>query len=285
MIRYAFAGEWLKLLCNQGAAFWAFLFTPLVALTLGLGKELFFRFGGAYVSAAQTGLDMRTDLARATLEGFGQASAPLTQVFCLIGAATIFAGEYQWETWRLIVTRQERTTILGAKIAVFFIGCLACTAFIGLAGLTSGVLSGILEGFQSHELEGQSRLIAKVIGAWATCVLDIMQLGAVAAIVAVVSRSTFATFVVPLALYLVQILVVSRLADAGALHPSYALTMALPNYASGVIQLYLSSARDIRSELVQPFAAFVAGCSLLVWNIAGFGIAAVVFCKQDLNRG
>ena len=38
--------------------------------------------------------------------------------FVLIGAATIYAGDYRWETWRLISARNTRSNLLAGKVVV-----------------------------------------------------------------------------------------------------------------------------------------------------------------------
>ena len=114
MLADALSSESYKFVRNRPVLFWGFLFAPLVGLVIGLGSELYFKR-----QLHDAGFVLATDVAREALNGLVQAASPLTQLMCLIGAASLFAGEYRWETWRLITPRNSRPGLLTAKALVY----------------------------------------------------------------------------------------------------------------------------------------------------------------------
>ena len=146
MIRHALAGEWMKFWRNRPAAFWAFQFTPLLALAIGLSGEFLFRLHADRLSS----LGVQSSLSQQAAAAFGDAASPLTQLFCLVGVATLFAAEHQWGTWRLLVTRQPRATVMLAKICVYLAGCVICTGGIGAAGVLSAIVGRVVD----HRMDG-----------------------------------------------------------------------------------------------------------------------------------
>jgi len=66
----------------------------------------------------------------------------------LIGAfiAVVFAGEYGWNTWKLIVPHRSRTTLIGAKYAVSLTLIYAAFLLAALIMMTMGWLEDVLTG-------------------------------------------------------------------------------------------------------------------------------------------
>ena len=67
-------------------------------------KAAQFTVNGETVSMAPSGeLNLLTSL----LDPAGDITNPLIFAFLLIGAATVYAGDYRWETFRLISSPQQ----------------------------------------------------------------------------------------------------------------------------------------------------------------------------------
>jgi ABC-type transport system involved in multi-copper enzyme maturation permease subunit len=282
MIRSALAGEWMKFWRNRPAAFWAFQFTPLLALGIGLSGEFLFRLHADRMSS----LGAQSPLSQQAAAAFGQAASPLTQLFCLVGVATLFAAEHQWGTWRLLVTRQPRAAVMLAKICVYVAGCVLCTGGIGAAGILSAIASRVID----HRMDGLWNetwwiASARVVGAWIASVLELLVGGAVAAAAAILLRSTVATLLAPLLLGAAQLLITSRLSSDAAFHPTAAVLVGLPGQSARVLQLFIAGAHDMNGATIGAASALLATASLVGWAAAGFGAALWLFEKRDLARG
>ena len=114
MLADAIAAERYRLLRDRSSLFWGFLFVPAVSLALGLLTDLFVRarFRGPIPGGT-------TDLAARLLKTLDGGASPFVALFLLIGAAAIVAGDYRWETWRLLTPRNSRANLLAAKLIVF----------------------------------------------------------------------------------------------------------------------------------------------------------------------
>src|SRR5262245_15391269 len=107
----AIRAEVFKLTRNRSALFWAFGLTPAATLVLGIDAE-----SAARLMSARLALAMPVISAA---DGFGAAGNPLVMLLFIVGAGILFAGEYRWQTWRIILPRSERASLILAKFAVF----------------------------------------------------------------------------------------------------------------------------------------------------------------------
>ena len=83
---------------------------------------------------------------RFAYDGLGTMQSSIFQIFAIVGAAILFAGEYRWETWRAILPRNDRTAVMFAKLLVFALAIaasiLACGIGRWLVGLYDAMLTG-----------------------------------------------------------------------------------------------------------------------------------------------
>ena len=114
MLADAIAAERFRLWRNRISLFWGFAFAPLVAMLFSMAIDMFTR-----VILHRTIPGETTDLANRAMGAVAGASGPITALFLLIGAAAIFAGDYRWETWRLVTPRNSRVSLLAASLIVF----------------------------------------------------------------------------------------------------------------------------------------------------------------------
>lgn len=279
MLTDAIAAEAFKLRKNLRILFWGFLFIPLLALAAGLAGE--------FVFEARLPLELRDpDLARPVLNAFRDAASPLTILFCLIGASVLFAGEYRWETWRLMAPRNTRVSHLAGKVAVYAGACLLTVLLVGLAGVLAALAGGLSSGpgLAWRAGEGWLGQLAGYVGiSW----LMLLQAGAVAALAGVATRSMMAALMVPLGLGIGQAILhaqtaASSLADPGAIEAWRLL--ALPSLSGDVIRAWLGGQAMLPGQAVPAELAMVGLACLLAWLVAGFGGAAALFRWQDLSK-
>lgn len=187
MIAQAFRAEVFKLLRNRWTFFWAFGFMPLFALLTGIAEETLARaYAGDPLPYANP--------VRYAYDGLSTMQASVFQLFAIVGAAILFAGEYRWETWRAILPRNDRTAVLIAKLAVFALALAACLMACSLARFAVGLYDAMLTG----KADWPSNPLPAMLTGFGAAFLQLMVTGALAMFVAVVSRSLMAAIVAPL---------------------------------------------------------------------------------------
>ncbi len=275
MIAQALASEWLKLSKNRWTMFWAWGFIPALALLTGILIETFSRTtpGGAILGAAAP--------VSATLDGLGAYGNVVVRLFPIAGAATLFAGEYRWETWRAILTRNGRTAIMLAKLCVFAVAAAISILLCGAAGLLTGLYEGALFGNFIWPSVGASAVILALRVGFAASFLQLMATVGVVMLIAMLSRSMIAAIIGGVGVFLVcdllSVYMRVRL-------PSASEIMALlPNIAGEALrQLASGIAGDpdaLGLHLALPGAAALTLCCVVL-----SAAAIYLFRRQDLSR-
>src|SRR5581483_12138693 len=116
MLADAFAAELYKLLRNRSTWFWGFCAAPLGVLLFNLALDTYIKEHMHVLP----GLDM----GRQIVTALGLAGSSFVQIFFAAGAAAIFAGEYRWESWRLLTPRNSRVNLMAAKFLVYMLFCV-----------------------------------------------------------------------------------------------------------------------------------------------------------------
>jgi ABC-2 type transport system permease protein len=268
VIANAISAEIFKLLRNRWSFLWAFAAMPAFALLSGLAEETITR---AYVGDP---LPYANPVFNAYM-GLGSMQSSIFQIFAIVGAAILFAGEYRWETWRAILPRNARTSIMLAKLAVFAIAIAASIIACGLARFLVGLYDAGLTGEADWP---PSPWLGLLIG-FASAFLQVMVTAALVMLVSVVTRSMMAaivaTLVVLVALDIATIRI--RLPDADL------WVAALPNFASrSLSQLGMAEMGDI--DAIGTHLAAPGAAAMLAWIVVLAGAALVLFHRQDLSR-
>jgi ABC-2 type transport system permease protein len=270
MLADAIAAERFRLLRDRSALFWGFAFAPLVGFFLSVGGSFVLR---KMVSQPMPGVSV--DLAGQVLKALGGAASTFPALFLMIGAVAILASDYRWETWRLLTPRNTRPNLLGAKLIVVGEAILWNLVLTVILTLAAGVLGAAIN--------GQSLVVSTIdpgdiAGVFVVTWLEAMTLAALAACVAVVSRSTMAAVVVCLGARFVQSVLASVL---GAFTPEPTWkTLAIPAYCADLLRAFVSAP----SHAVQGGYAGAALLVLLAWATGLTAAAIYLFSRQDLTR-
>lgn len=268
MIGQALRAEIFKLLRNRWTFFWAFGFMPLFALLSGIAEETLTR--------AYTGDPLAyANPIRYAYDGLSSMQASIFQLFAIVGAAILFAGEYRWETWRAILPRTDRTAILIAKLTVYALAIAACILACGIARFIVGLYDAMLTG---HADWPENPALALLTG-FGAAFLQLMVTGALTMFVAIVSRSLMAAIVAPLVILVALDLASLRF----RLETGELWLAALPNFGGRAGREYglalLGEPDAIGLHLAVP-GAF----AMILWTLVFAGAAIAVFLMQDLSR-
>ncbi len=271
MLADAIAAERFRLSRDRVSLFWGFGFMPLVAMLFSMAGDLFVRI------VLRRGVPGETtvDLANRAMGAVAGASGPVTALFLLIGAAAIFAGDYRWETWRLVTPRNSRINLLAAKLIVF---AEAAAWSLLLTAITS-VLAGLFSSVVEHATLMSPRAGPAFVGQYAGVVLvtwlEVLVIGGLAALIGVLTRSTLGAVIAGLVIVFVQ----STLATAmqGATWKS----LLIPAYAGRVLKTFVTAPAEARPDAGPAGLALVF---LLIWLAILAGGAAALFRRQDLTK-
>jgi ABC-2 type transport system permease protein len=201
----------------------------------------------------------------------------------------VFAGEYGWNTWKLIVPHRRRTSLIAAKYALTMI--LFAIAF----ALTAALLTGFA--FVDDALTGDTvpaGITASVI--WGehgrtalAAVAPILISIAYASLAAVLTRSTIAALVIAIVATTIEQVVVGFGPQLYTKFPSivWPLYHVLPGHhiasLAECIREGAALKRAFPDGLVVHYSCTASLGILVAWIAALWGAAFAAFSRQDIN--
>jgi ABC-2 type transport system permease protein len=276
MFADAVASEAYKLWRNRTAWFWGFVFVPLMALVIGLFGQTVIRAKLISQGANLGGMNVSESIAL-----IGKSAWLPMELFALIAAAILFAGEYRWETWRLLAPRNSRLNLMLAKFLIYALGA----AFMLIATDVGGVISALVGAMVTHEpvIWGgppTGAFFLPVFEQFAVAWAQLLEIGAIAALAAVLTRSILATVIVPIVIGTVQAVI------TGMQQTSSPLLKVLesPGVAADAVRAYLLTRMPDGSSPVPVDLAAQAAISLAGWILIAAAVALVAFRQQDLSK-
>jgi ABC-2 type transport system permease protein len=201
----------------------------------------------------------------------------------------VFAGEYGWNTWKLIVPHRARNSLIAAKYVVA-LALLACGFVLGailfnlssagsrtsLTGdpIPAGIAAGAL--LQAHALAALAALA------------PILLTTAYVSLAAILTRSTVAALVIGFVITTVEqlfrvyapMLAAQRAGLVGMLY------QALPGYHLGNLGYWLSEGRVLVVPFPSgPFSMAPAASLAIVaaWTLGLTALTFRIFRRQDIN--
>jgi ABC-type transport system involved in multi-copper enzyme maturation permease subunit len=201
----------------------------------------------------------------------------------------VFAGEYGWNTWKLIVPHRRRTSLIAAKYAltvILFAISFALTAALltGLAFVDDALTGDTLPaGINASVIWGEQGRTA--LAALAPVLIAI----AYASLAAVLTRSTVAALVIAIVATTIEQVVVGFGPQLYTKFPSivWPLYHALPGHhianLSEAIREGTTLARQFPGGRVVDLAWTTSLAILLAWLAALCGATFAAFRRQDIN--
>jgi len=270
MLADAIAAERFRLVRDRAALFWGFLFMPIASLLFSLAGDIFLRLA---LKRALPGVT--ADLAGKAMGAVAGVSGPVTALFLMIGAAAIFAGDYRWETWRLITPRNSRLNLMAAKLIVFAEAAAWSLLLTAVAAVVAGLIGGAINGATVVGPASGGTFLGQFAGVFLVTWLEVLLIGALAALVGVVTRSTMGAVIAGL------VVVVVQSTAAAAVQAASWKTLAIPAYAARTLKTFVAAPEGFRPEAGPAGLGLVL---LLAWLavLAGGGLA--LFQRQDLTK-
>ena len=195
-----------------------------------------------------------------------------------VGAAALFAGEYRWETWRLLTPRNSRRNLLAAKFLVYGLGCAASLAALALAGLLQSFYAAMLGSAITAPAAGFASAAALT---FLTSLAELLVLGAVAALAAVVSRAMIAALLAAVVFSFAQAIAMALL------HPWQAPIkdfVFLPSMCAYLLRAWAAGQEMAPGIGADPAKVLPAAAILAAWIAVAGGVALALFQAQDLPR-
>ena len=278
MLADAISAENLRLTRNRSTLFWGFLFIPILALVAEIIGQAFMRSE----MPAQLRL-LPVDMANQLVSAFGEAGGGLTVLLSLIGAAVLFAGDYRWETWRLLTPRASRLNLFTAKAVVFSAWALVTVILIGLADAAVAWGGALIHGntieFSLGLGEFARQLVAVTLVSW----LQLLFAGGLAALAATATRSMLAAIMIPIGVMIGQAILQARypIQDAAA---EWWKIWLIPGHAFEYARVYLAGVETLPGQTVDAVAGLGGLGGMLSWLVIAFAGALAVFLRQDLSK-
>ena len=287
MLADAFAAERLRFFKARGTVFWSLGFVPLVSILIGLIQGLLMRnlLGKAAAAGNPAAALGRApvSLLNQAVEAVSGSNFFIVQLFFLIAASAILAGDYRWETWRFLTPRNTRANLLLGKIATFGLVTVIGLVLLALGGIVAGLLSAVLTGGGVVWQAAEGNTNAQLAGVFGIAFLEMMALGALAAVLAVATRAGLAALLVPVGVWIVQGFAVSQLQKGfeNPLEPPLQYLLGFPVLQSDLLKAALSPPQmGVAPEISWP----VALVGMIAWIAALTALAVWLFQRQDLTR-
>ena len=203
--------------------------------------------------------------------------------------AVVFAGEYGWNTWKLIVPHRRRTSLVAAKYALVFI--LFAISFI----LTAAILTGLA--FADDLLTGDTvpagltaAALWKEHGESALSAIGPMLIAiGYASLAAILTRSTIAALVIAIVATTIE-QVISNFGPALSVYfPSlvWPLYHALPGHHIANLMEFIREgkalARAFPGDRIVDLDWTTSLAVLVAWLAALYGATFAAFSRQDIN--
>lgn len=200
--------------------------------------------------------------------------------FMLLAAATVYAGDYRWETWRLISARNGRPWLILGKIGVMkalaMIAMLAMLIAAFVFFISQAVVTGRPMAFDLTDFD-----LGRFLLLWLLSLIRIVQYGLIALLAAVVSRSLLAALFVPWALGFAQSILGGPLLPLIGWAPTdWASQLLLPGLAYDTLKAAVSP-----GPMPMPEGAVMkAIVSLTLWCVVPVAASIAWFQRQDLSK-
>lgn len=284
MFADAVRAETYRLIRNRSTLFWSAIFVPVGALIVSVIANLATQANSAKLDELKLDLNLTgapIDLGQSLVGMAGGLANPAMLLFLTIGAATLFAGDYRWETWRLVIARNTRPNLLLSKVVVMTMLVVVAMILLMITSLLGEVAKAmIFERGLTFSLDGQD--VGRIAALWGLSLWRTLQFVMIGLLAAVLSRSLLAALFVPLAVGAAQAIAAPMLMGLGWEPTGWPTLLALPGAAFDVIASVVWLDQPMNESMAEALPRAIAGLSL--WTLAPLAAALTLFGRQDLSK-
>lgn len=255
------SGELSKMLRQPGALFFGFFGIVLLTIAFKSGLEVlaFWRMGRHSVG--------EIDLLLSAAKSMSISGNTLGHLLYAIGIGTVFATEYRYATWRLLVPRHSRLQLYASKFFVCLVWLSASLAFSGVGDIVLNLLRAALHG-QGTTIAVSASSAWLLILAFLAGLLELAVLAAFVGLITMVFRSMMPAIILAFLMIVGACMVQLYLgSDADAL--------PVPSYCAEFIRNWITSGGSVEQ-------AMFGTLSLLLWLVLLFAAGAFYFQRQQL---
>lgn len=284
MLADAIRSEAYRLTRNRTVLSWSLIFVPVIVLAAAIGGAFFDakveRMAEQLppqLAAANSVLDLGATL----ISTAGQLANPALLAFLLIGAATVFAGDYRWETWRLITARNSRANLIMGKAGAVKLMTLTGLLLFLIAALSGAVAKGlILDQDLVFRFGGEE---ARTFGLlFLLAYVRVIQFLLLSLLAATLTRSQLAALFVPLVVGVAQGLLVNATPILGWSPVDWQTLLLFPGAAYETLKAVMLG--GVPAAVLQEGVVWRAVASLALWSFIPFGLSLWWFSRQDLSK-
>jgi len=286
MLFDALRSEAYRFARNRVTLLWSVAFFPVVALVLGTLGQVFIKSKMAEVQGATLPPGVADRLLATGTLNLGASlptlaadlANPILLLFILIGAATIYAGDYRWESWRLTTARNTRLNLILGKVGVAKLLTLATLILMMVLGLVGEVAKGLIfERSLGFTLTGDG--IARTGLLFLLAYVRVVQITLLALLAAVMTRSLIATLFVPIVVSLAQAIFANFIPLLGWGIDDWRTQFLFPGVAYDTLKAAIETGTGGSSDGVG-----LAITSLALWCVLPLIAAIAWFSRQDLSK-
>lgn len=285
MLADAIRAETWRLLQNRTVLLWSIVFVPIAGLAASIAGNLFIDDKMSALGErlpSQLRLERGTlDLGQALLEAAGTLANPAVLAFLLIGAATVFATDYRWETWRLITARNSRPNLIMGKAGAMKLMVLAGLALMLGSAFIAALAKGLI--FDNRFVFHFSAEAARSFGLLLLLAyVRVVQFLLLALLAATVTRSLVAALFIPLVVGVAQAFLAKASLFAGWQMGDWPTMLLFPGEAYEALKALIQG--GMTAAVLPSGAAWRAVTGLALWSFAPFFLALWWFQRQDLSK-
>jgi len=284
MLADAIRAEAYRFSLNRLQVFVSVVLTPLLFAVGGVFFHIISKSrGDEAADEAGLAIPASTDpvnLAEAISFAAAGSANGVILICMLIGAATLYAGDYRWESWRLISARNDRVSLILAKLGVVKLLAIAVSLLFLVASFIFGIAQSVIYerglGFSMDGAEaGQAALT------WLLSYVRIVQFTMIALLAAVMTRSLLAALFVPWALGFVQGILGTAMPLLGWEPQMWLPQLLLPGLAYDTLKAAVTGALEAPLTDATVWRSLTG---LALWTVLPLVAALAWFRRQDLSK-
>lgn len=289
MLVDAIRAEGFRLSKNRTALFWSLIFVPVITVAVGALTNFVLKGSSTKLLVDGKAPDQiklmlaggPLDMGQALVTAAGNFANPLVLLFVLIGAATVYAGDYRWETWRLISARNSRTNLLLAKLVTLAGVALAAMALMLVAAVAESLIkAGVFERRLTVSMTGE--MAGQFLGFAGLSWLRIVQFTMMGLLAGVVTRSLLAALFIPLVFGVAQFFTPQILAPMGIMPDAWLAMLVNPGSSADAVKTMIEGGPG--AAALPDGLTVKAWASLALWTLGPLAAALAWFPRQDLSK-